>query len=134
MVVNAQHTLILEDEQGRREFALDGACYSIGRDFKCDIRLCSSIVSRRHATLVRFPREDGSVYYRIIDGNSKGKPSGNGLLINGCKVSAHDLKNEDEIFFGTSEVRAIYLFRQVSTSTELVDYETYIINKSESIA
>lgn len=105
--LSPNHLLIIEDDQGRKEFILDGPVYSIGRDPRCDIRLFSQFVSRRHATLVRLPQEDGSFYYRIVDGDSKGKPSANGLLINGRKIPAHDLKDEDEIVFGP-QVRAIY--------------------------
>lgn len=101
------HLLIIEDDKGRREYILDGSIYSIGRDAKCDIRLISQFVSRRHATLVQLPNEDGTYYYRIVDGNLKGKPSANGLLINGRKLQAHDLQNEDEVVFGP-QVRAIY--------------------------
>lgn len=99
--------LIVEDSQGRREIALDGSVYSIGRDPKCDIRLSSQFVSRHHATLVQLPKDDETYYYRIVDGNLKGKPSANGMLINGRKLQAHDLKNEDEIVFGP-QARAIY--------------------------
>ncbi len=99
--------LIVEDSKGRREITLDGSVYSIGRDPKCDIRLSSQFVSRHHATLVQLPRDDNSFYYRIVDGNLKGKPSANGMLINGRKLQAHDLCNEDEIVFGP-QARAIY--------------------------
>jgi pSer/pThr/pTyr-binding forkhead associated (FHA) protein len=101
------HLLIIEDNKGRREFTLDSPVYSIGRDPKCDIRLVSQFVSRRHATLVQLPNDDGSFYYRIVDGNLKGKPSANGLLINGRKVQAHDLEDEDKVVFGP-QVFAIY--------------------------
>lgn len=47
------HILIVEDDQGRKEFTLERPIYSIGRDRECDIRLVSQFVSRRHATLVR---------------------------------------------------------------------------------
>ncbi|KGF71930.1 phosphopeptide-binding protein [Neosynechococcus sphagnicola sy1] len=101
------HLLIIEDDKGRREFILDSPTYSIGRDAKCDIRLVSQFVSRRHATLVQLPQEDGSYYYRIVDGSLDGKPSANGLLVNGRKMQVYDLKNEDEVVFGP-QVRAIY--------------------------
>ncbi|MBC6481375.1 MAG: FHA domain-containing protein [Hormoscilla sp. GM7CHS1pb] len=101
------HKLIIEDDKGKREFTLSSPVYSIGRDAQCDIRLVSQFVSRRHATLVRLPHEDGSYYYRIVDGNLKGKSSANGILINSHKQSTHDLQNEDEIVFGP-QVRAIY--------------------------
>jgi pSer/pThr/pTyr-binding forkhead associated (FHA) protein len=99
--------LIVEDSKGRREIVLDGSVYSIGRDPKCDIRLSSQFVSRHHATLVQLPKDDDTFYYRIVDGNLKGKPSANGMLINGRKLLAHDLRNEDEIVFGP-QARAIY--------------------------
>lgn len=101
------HLIIIEDDKGRREFVLDAPVYSIGRDPKCDIRLVSQFVSRRHATLMQLPKENGTYYYKIMDGNLKGKPSANGLLINGRKLQSHDLRNEDEIVFGP-QVRAIY--------------------------
>ncbi|MGD1949995.1 MAG: FHA domain-containing protein [Leptolyngbyaceae cyanobacterium] len=99
--------LIVEDSQGRREIVLDSSVYSLGRDAKCDIRLASQFVSRHHATLVQLPRDDETYYYRIVDGNLKGKPSANGLLINGRKLMTYDLKNEDKIVFGP-QARAIY--------------------------
>ncbi len=101
------HILIIEDDKGRREVTLDADLYSIGRDPQCDIRLISQFVSRRHATLVQLPSEDGGFYYRILDGNAQGKGSANGLVINGHRLLAQDLKNEDEVVFGP-QVRAIY--------------------------
>lgn len=73
--------------------------------------LQSQFVSRHHATLVRRLREDGSYYYRIIDGDSEGKVSVNGLLIEGRKVRFHDLKDGDKVIFGP-QVHAIYQYRQ----------------------
>jgi pSer/pThr/pTyr-binding forkhead associated (FHA) protein len=111
------HLLIIEDEKGRREFILDQPIYSIGRDPKCDLRLASQFVSRFHATLVQLPQEDGRYYYRILDGSVDGKPSANGLLVNGRKMQVYDLKNADEIVFGP-KVRAIYyLLRQTTSKT-----------------
>jgi pSer/pThr/pTyr-binding forkhead associated (FHA) protein len=104
---NHNHLLILEDDKGRKEVPLENNAYSIGRDPKCDIRLFSQFVSRQHATLLRKIRDDGSYYYRILDGDAQGKASANGLLINGRKLPAHDLQDEDEIVFGP-QVRAIY--------------------------
>jgi pSer/pThr/pTyr-binding forkhead associated (FHA) protein len=101
------HMLIIEDDKGRREFNLDEPVYSIGRDPRCDVRLVSQFVSRRHATLVQLPKEDGSYYYRIVDGNLRGQGSANGILINGRKLQSHDLQNSDEVIFGP-QVRAIY--------------------------
>ncbi|KAF3888503.1 MULTISPECIES: FHA domain-containing protein [Nostocales] len=126
---NESHLLIIEDDQGRKEFTLDRPTYSIGRDRECDIRLVSQFVSRRHATLVRLPRDDKKrgYYYRIVDGDAKGKTSSNGLMINGRKIPAHDLKNEDEVVFGP-QVRAIYyLLRDSMRSTGQTDASEYDI-------
>ncbi|PMB30685.1 peptide-binding protein [Fischerella thermalis CCMEE 5208] len=127
------HILIVEDDQGRKEFTLERPIYSIGRDRECDIRLVSQFVSRRHATLVRLPRDDNSksYYYRIVDGDAKGKPSSNGLMINGRKLAAHDLKNEDEVVFGP-QVRAIYYLLKRDTmppgQADVSEYDITLIN------
>jgi pSer/pThr/pTyr-binding forkhead associated (FHA) protein len=111
------HLLIIEDDKGRREFPLKEAVYSIGRDPDSDIRLCSQFVSRRHATLVRRQREDGSYYYRIVDGNLKGKASANGLLINSKKTQAHDLEDEDEVIFGPQVSAKYYVLKRDAIPT-----------------
>ena len=127
------HLLIIEDDRGRKEFILERPIYSIGRDRDCDIRLASQFVSRRHATLVRLPRENNNNthYYRIVDGDAKGKPSSNGIVINGRKTPAHDLRNEDEIVFGP-QVRAIYYLLQrestMQVPTDLSEYDITLIN------
>jgi pSer/pThr/pTyr-binding forkhead associated (FHA) protein len=131
--LNESHLLILEDDQGRKEFSLDSSVYSIGRDKNCDIRLVSQFVSRRHATLIRLSRDDSDhrYYYRIVDGDAKGKTSSNGIMINGRKMLAHDLKNEDEIVFGP-QVRAIYYLLRRETmgtgQTDASEYDITLIN------
>ncbi len=125
---NQSHLLIIEDDQGRKEFTLDRPVYSIGRDKNCDIRLVSQFVSRRHATLVRLPREDSShrYYYRIVDGDAKGKPSSNGIMVNGRKMLSHDLKNDDEVVFGP-QVRAIYYLLRDTMRAGQTDSSEYDI-------
>ncbi|HEY9860646.1 MAG TPA: FHA domain-containing protein [Candidatus Obscuribacterales bacterium] len=108
------HLLIIEDGKGRRKLVLGKSRYSIGRDHKCDIRLASLFVGRHHATLVQQLHEDGSYSYRIIDGDREGKPSVNGLLINGHKLQGHDLRNEDVVVFGPC-VRIIYFVLENET-------------------
>ncbi len=105
------HFLIVEDDKGRKEVLLKDPSYSIGRQKGCDIRLHSQFVSRRHATLLRCLGEDGSSYYRIVDGTPEGQQSANGLLINGTKATSQDLEHGDEIVFGP-QVFAIYQYRQ----------------------
>lgn len=105
------HFLIIEDDKGRQEICLEDPTYTMGRSPDCDIRLRSQFVSRYHATVYRRVREDGSSFYRIVDGDTEGKRSVNGLLINGVKQTAHDLQHGDEIVFGP-QVFAIYQYRQ----------------------
>jgi pSer/pThr/pTyr-binding forkhead associated (FHA) protein len=115
------HWLIVEDDKGRREFPLGGEVYSIGRAPNCDIRLHSLFVSRRHATLVRRQRDDGSYYYRIVDGDLKGQSSSNGILINGRKQPAHDLENEDEVMFDPRVTAKYYRFKRETGKSGPVD-------------
>ncbi|TVQ53346.1 MAG: FHA domain-containing protein [Spirulina sp. DLM2.Bin59] len=105
-----EHLLIVEDARGRRSVPLLAGQYSIGRDRSCDIHLSSQFVSRHHAILTRQTRGDGTAFYRIADGDAQGRPSVNGLLINGRKISQHNLQHGDEVIFGP-QVSAIYQAR-----------------------
>ncbi|NJP10056.1 MAG: FHA domain-containing protein [Leptolyngbyaceae cyanobacterium RU_5_1] len=125
MNAEQRYLLIVEDDRGCKEYMLDAPSYSLGRDPKCDIRLVSQFVSRRHATLVQLLEEDGTHHYRIVDGIPKGKPSSNGLLVNGRKLQACDLQDKDEIVFGPS-VRAIYRLRE-QNGERLVSLDETII-------
>ncbi|MDJ0571407.1 MAG: FHA domain-containing protein [Pleurocapsa sp. MO_192.B19] len=105
-----EHILIVTDGKGHREINLQDKTYSLGRGVKCNIVLQSQFVSRHHATLIRREEEDSN-YYRIIDGDSEGKTSVNGLLVNGKKVRFHDLKHGDKVILGP-QVEAVYQYRE----------------------
>jgi len=102
-----QDILIVKDDRGAREISLKNDLYSIGKGAHSDIHICSHFVSRYHATLVRENLDDGTYYYRIIDGDVLGKKSNNGILVNGRKRQTHNLDNEDEIVFSPG-VKATY--------------------------
>ena len=123
------HLLIIQDDQGRRGYILSESTYSIGRDPTCNILLVSHFVSRHHAILVRSLNEDGLYQYRIIDGSHDGKPSSNGLLINGRKLKSHDLENNDEIIFGP-QVYAIYylLTGEAAFTPQLDEFDITLIS------
>lgn len=106
-----EHVLIVVDGKGQKEIVLTNTTYTLGRGIKCDIHLQSQFVSRHHATLFKRVDKDGEQYYRIIDGNSSGKVSVNGLLVNNQKVLFHDLKDGDKVVFGP-QVSAVYQHRQ----------------------
>ena len=105
-----EHVLIVTDGKGHREIRLQEDMYSMGRSKHCSILLQSQFVSRHHATLIKRESEDNN-YYRIIDGDSEGKTSVNGLLVNGKKVRFHDLRNGDKVVFGP-QVEAVYEYRE----------------------
>jgi pSer/pThr/pTyr-binding forkhead associated (FHA) protein len=111
------HLLIIEDDKGRQEYHLDGSTYSIGRDPSCDIRLVSHFVSRHHATLKRVLHDDDTCSYQIVDGNFKGKPSSNGIFINGRRLPKRDLQHEDKIVFGPQVYAIYYLLKRDAIMT-----------------
>lgn len=111
-----RHVLEVEDCDGLREHPLSNSKYFIGRDIANDICLNSEFASRYHALLLRVPAQaEGEYCYRILDGDLEGKPSTNGLLVNGKKVSAHQLNSGDVISFGP-DAKAIYHVRQIVSS------------------
>jgi diguanylate cyclase (GGDEF)-like protein len=104
-----RHLLVVQDLQGQRTIPLQETTYSIGRDSRNAIVLRSRSVSRQHAILLRVTLPETDQYgFRIIDGNFKGKPSTNGLYINGTKCFSHNLQHGDLIAFGNSQVQAKY--------------------------
>lgn len=102
-----QPRLVVEDEQGEWEIALTQDYYTIGRDLKNEICLRSQYASRFHAVLHRIERPGGQTGYQITDGGLEGKPSTNGILVNGRRISGAHLQNGDAIIFGP-KTRAIY--------------------------
>ena len=106
-----EHVLIVVDGKGQKEVILSNPNYTLGRGLNSDIHLQSQFVSRHHATLFKRIDREGEEYYRIVDGDSSGKVSVNGLLVNERKVLFHDLKDGDKVVFGP-QVSAVYQHRQ----------------------
>lgn len=100
----------IEDDLGRREIFLEREQYLVGRDPQSDIRLHSQFVSRHHAVLTKIVKADNTVVYQIVDGSQDGKPSTNGIIINGQKCKTANLKSGDVIVFGP-RVQATYNLR-----------------------
>lgn len=110
-----RHLLVIEDTQGRRSLLLEAATYSIGRDATNSIVLHSKLVSRQHAILLRVTAPETATYsFRIIDGDLQGKRSTNGLIINGHRQYAHDLKHSDVIVFGGDVTAKYYAVSNLS--------------------
>jgi pSer/pThr/pTyr-binding forkhead associated (FHA) protein len=93
------HTLLITDTKGTRKVALKELKYTVGRDINNNISINSKYVSRQHAILLRIPGNiAGTHLYRIIDGDLSGKPSVNGVVINGnTKVATYELAHGDII-------------------------------------
>jgi tetratricopeptide (TPR) repeat protein len=106
-VLTFQPTLVVEDDSGVRDIALDAPQYTIGRDPRNGICLRSQFVSRYHAVVMRVELGDGQYSYRIQDGDPKGNASTNGIQINGQKQPTWELHHGDVVVFGP-KVRATF--------------------------
>lgn len=104
------HILVINDSKGRRIVSLENSNYTLGRDSQSDIVIYDYQVSRVHATLIRkADRKNEVFYYRIIDGELKGKKSTNGLIINGNNCTCHELKHSDIIQFSCDSKANYYI-------------------------
>lgn len=122
------HLLLITDSEGRRAVELNEATSSIGRDSSNAITIDDYDVSRQHAILLRVAHPGEVDYtFRITDGNLQGKPSTNGLFINGKRVDSCILRHGDEILLG-SKASARYI-----TVEEKVDAEQLFSNKDDTI-
>ncbi len=104
-----RHILVIEAPEFRHRVSLDPANYSIGRNPANSIVIPSRLVSRHHATLLcKTSTGDHNFSFLIIDGNSQGTRSSNGLFVNGIRCSSKEIKHGDVIHFG-SGAKAQYL-------------------------
>ena len=109
--VNQNHHLLilfLNDSQLHLPVNLTENVYIVGRHSSCSIKLNSQAVSRHHATLIKKELPTGDCFYILNDGDLEGKKSQNGTLVNGKKITNHQLEDGDEIVFGNTDNRAIY--------------------------
>ncbi len=96
-----KHLLRIHEADGIRTIRLHQNNYLIGRDKYNDIVLFSKTVSRCHAHLIRIPTSrPAEVCYRILDGDTTGKLSTNGIAVNDLSCKIHDLSNGDTITIG----------------------------------
>lgn len=103
-----RHVLVINDGK-RRAIALDSAAYSIGRDESNAIVLDSPTISRKHAILLRLPTPGKNTYrYRLIDGDSEGNRSANGVFVNDKRCSSQELADGDRLGLGR-KIKASYL-------------------------
>ncbi len=116
------HSLIIYDQPEPRQIFLSDTTYSIGRDSHNGIVIPHNSISRQHALLLRMPLlKPGQYGYRLLDGNSAGQPSLNGLLINGIQRATWDLKSGDTIILGGA-VALIYKTIDISLGDKYSNY------------
>jgi pSer/pThr/pTyr-binding forkhead associated (FHA) protein len=121
------YLLTIHHESGSQTVALDAATYSLGRDSKNAIMINAKAISREHALLLRMPNSGAGTYrYRLIDGNSAGKPSMNGFTVNGQRCSVHDLHDGDEILLGGT-VRMSYQVQRIVQPVQ-GKYQYYVVS------
>jgi pSer/pThr/pTyr-binding forkhead associated (FHA) protein len=127
------HVLVIHDQPEPRRVLLQSATYSIGRDKRNSIVVPNLAISRQQALLLRMPSpQKGSYCYRILDGNSTGKPSLNGLCVNGKDCSIHDLTPGDTILLGNL-IRIDYQIMQVASSGKYFDYLKIQVPERQSL-
>ena len=127
------HVLVIHDQPNPRRVLLQSATYSVGRDKRNSIVIPNRAISRQQALLLRMPNpKTGSYRYRILDGNSTGKPSLNGLCINGKDCSIHDLTPGDTILLGNL-IRVDYQITQVASSGKYFDYLKIQVPEHQSL-
>jgi diguanylate cyclase (GGDEF)-like protein/PAS domain S-box-containing protein len=116
MQMGAYHLLSIQMSGREQVILLESSTYSIGRHEANSIVLNSSAISRHHATLLRLSDPKTKKYYfRIVDGDLNGKPSLNGISVNGRRCSSHDLQNQDIIDF-SEDIKITYY--HVSSSAD----------------
>jgi pSer/pThr/pTyr-binding forkhead associated (FHA) protein len=127
------HVLVIYDQPEPRRVLLESATYSIGRDKRNSIVIPNRAISRQQALLLRMPNpQKGSYRYRILDGNSTGKPSLNGLCVNGKDCSIYDLSPGDTIVLGNL-IRVDYQIMQVASNTRYFDYLKIQVPEHQSV-
>lgn len=100
--VDKHHILTIYESSQTREILLDRLTYSIGRDPLNAIAIEHRGISRQHAILFRMPATTpGEYLYRIVDGNTSGQLSRNGIMVNGIRTKEKDLQPGDQILFGS---------------------------------
>ncbi|MGD1896682.1 MAG: ATP-binding protein [Phormidesmis sp.] len=128
-----KHVLLIEDDEGKRTIELQKDSSSIGRDPRNSIVLNSREISRQHAVLLRLPQRGKSGHqFRIIDGNFQGKPSTNGLLINGCQKTSHNLSHGDEIIFAAAVGVRYFTFEDGPSSDWLLANDEAVLDHMET--
>jgi len=86
--------LLVQESQGAREFELVDLEVNIGRELDNALRLADPSISRHHAVI-----RQGTGGYEIQD-----LQSSNGVLLNGVRVAAAQLKDGDRITLGQMQM------------------------------
>jgi pSer/pThr/pTyr-binding forkhead associated (FHA) protein len=125
----AEHHILLIEEQRDRVILLDAERYLIGRNDTNEIILNRDPISREHAMLLRVTIEDEQRFiYRLMDGDAEGKPSTNGLFVNGQRQRCYDLVNDNVISFA-GVINALYI-KTFMTKPQLCEFLEWIASST----
>jgi pSer/pThr/pTyr-binding forkhead associated (FHA) protein len=120
-----EHHLLLIEEQRDRVILLEAERYLMGRNDSNEIVLNHDRISREHATLLRIPvANESKCIYRLMDGDAEGKPSTNGLFVNGQRQQCYDLVNDNVISFA-GVINALYI-KAFMTKTQILEFMEWI--------
>lgn len=100
------HQLVFNSTTFKKTVHLHESLYSIGRHPSSSIVIPSLKLSRHHATLVKYIVDDHELFC-IVDGDTHGKRSTNGIYVNGQKYLEYELKHGDTVVF-PGDIRATY--------------------------
>ncbi|GAB4216803.1 MAG: hypothetical protein OHK0012_19820 [Synechococcales cyanobacterium] len=106
-----------QPQVGQRRFILiDRPRLRLGRDPLCEVRLHNPYVSRVHGILSQVTMGTGH-YYWIEDGDGEGKPSANGILFDGKKITqSQQILDGDPFFLGKQVNLVLHEIRQPTPS------------------
>ncbi|WP_017324618.1 FHA domain-containing protein [Synechococcus sp. PCC 7336] len=107
---------VLRDRAGKRALILQDEEYTIGRSSKCSIRLFDPFISRCHAYLRRIDRGNGQFHYLLVDGNTEGHRSANGMFINDAPAQSRLLRVGDVINFGPQVTALLWKAHDIPTA------------------
>jgi pSer/pThr/pTyr-binding forkhead associated (FHA) protein len=128
-----RHILIVESLESKKAVTINSSVYTIGRHPGNALVFHSKQVSRCHATILWLKSaETHECAYWILDGDINGKPSLNGVLVNGKRNRLQILNDGDIISIG-DQIKIRYSCLTNSTLNSLEEDETQRLTEQEKI-
>jgi len=114
--------LLVETPNFQSPLHLSSGLYTVGRNPRNTIVICSPKLSRKHAYFYKkISSNDSTVVYSVVDGDLQGNRSTNGLWVNGKQYLEKELKNGDIICLSDDVALRYYVIKK---PLEILDLET----------